>query len=74
MRSYYEIFDVKEFYESSKHSYFVCIEDGDNILHEAFKHAQQNKHEIGDMRIVRYETKKAWEERYNQWTSQIKFK
>lgn len=72
MRSYYEIFDVKEFYESSKHSRFVCIEDGTNILHEAFNHALQNNHNIGDMRIMRFETKTAWEEAYKKWIHQAK--
>ena len=71
-KSYYIIFDTKEFYEHTSHARYVCITDGDNILHEAFKHAEQNNHTIGDMRIMRFETKKEWEKSYNKWLSQAK--
>lgn len=72
MRSYYKIFDTKEETTSLKHARYVCINDGDNIIHEAFLHARQNAHVIGDIRIVRYETKKQWNHDYERWLENIK--
>ena len=48
------------------------LADGDEILAPARALSERNHHDMSEMRMFRYPTKKAWEEAYDKWLSTIK--
>lgn len=69
MKSYYMIFDTSIPYTDTRHVIYFSVSDGSDILGTV---TRWHGHEIKNVRLFRFPTKKQWLDSWREWAHAAK--